>query len=105
MSVENDCEDQGFSTIEEGCHRCQLNEIVLNSAGLEVLRNAPIEARDGFWRCTVCDGNLPFFRTGAKPAPRRSATAPPRMNPRLSTPTTISIFRPSNGFTMAPIVE
>src|SRR4029077_14064147 len=36
------------------------------------------------------DGSLPSLRTSAKPAPRRSATAPPRMNPRDSIPATIS---------------
>ena len=37
---------------------------------------------------THSDGSLPSLRTGTNPAPMRSATAAPRMNPRLSIPTT-----------------
>src|SRR5215813_2603872 len=35
-------------------------------------------------------GSLPFFLTGTKPAPSCWASAPPKMNPRDSTPTTTS---------------
>ena len=33
-------------------------------------------------------GSLPFLRIGTKPQRKRSATAPPRMKPRASMPTT-----------------
>ncbi len=46
---------------------------------------------------SVFAGSLPGLRIGQKPAPSRSATAPPRMNPRLSMPTTISMPAPANG--------
>src|SRR6266852_3110353 len=36
------------------------------------------------------DGSLPFLRTGTKPAPSCCASAPPKMKPRDSTPTTTS---------------
>ncbi len=39
----------------------------------------------------VFDGSLPSLRTGAKPAFSRSAIAEPKMNPRLSMPTTTSM--------------
>ena len=45
----------------------------------------------------VFDGSLPGFLTGVKPAPMRSATAAPKMNPRLSMPTTTSMPWFSNG--------
>ena len=45
----------------------------------------------------VFAGSLPGLRIGQNPAPRRSATAPPRMNPRLSMPTTMSMPAPANG--------
>ena len=37
-------------------------------------------------------GSFPGFLTGMKPAPIRSATAEPRMKPRLSMPTTTSML-------------
>ena len=42
-------------------------------------------------------GSLPGLRIGTKPAPSRSATAAPRMNPRLSMPTTTSMPWPWYG--------
>jgi hypothetical protein len=39
----------------------------------------------------VVDGSLPGFLTGVKPLPIRSATAAPKMKPRLSIPTTTSM--------------
>ena len=42
-------------------------------------------------RARVVDGSLPGLRTGEKPAPIRSATAAPKMKPRLSMPTTTSM--------------
>ena len=49
----------------------------------------------------VFDGSLPSLRTGAKPHFRRSAIAEPKMNPRLSMPTTRSIFSGACGAAIA----
>jgi hypothetical protein len=46
---------------------------------------------------TVLDGSLPGLRTGTNPTPSRSATVAPKMNPRLSMPTTASIDCPLKG--------
>lgn len=40
----------------------------------------------------VFQGSLPFFLTGVNPAPSASATGAPKINPRASMATTLSIF-------------
>src|SRR3954452_9071405 len=42
-------------------------------------------------------GSFPGLRTTTTPADRQHATAVPKMNPRLSAPTTRSMFFPRNG--------
>src|SRR5688572_30918061 len=46
---------------------------------------------------TRCRGSLPGLRISTNPADRQQATAVPKMNPRLSAPTTRSMFFPRNG--------
>lgn len=55
--VENDCEDQGFSLISDGCSKCRTDEVVRNKAGLEVLKPVALVKRDGYWCCPVCNGS------------------------------------------------
>ena len=51
----------------------------------------------------VFDGSLPGLRTGTNPQPSRSATAAPKMKPRLSMPTTRSTPLPTYGAVNASI--
>ena len=52
---------------------------------------------------TRSHGSLPGFRAGTNPAPRFVATAPPRMNPRASMPSTCVTSSSRNGSAMAPM--
>ena len=47
----------------------------------------------------VRQGSLPFLRIGTKPRPSSCATAPPRMKPRASMPTTLSMPASRKGST------
>jgi hypothetical protein len=57
MTVENDCEDQGMTTVADGCASCRTSEVVKNSDGQDVLKPMPLSQRAGYWICTNCGGS------------------------------------------------
>lgn len=53
--IEDDCEDQGYSLISDGCTQCMTDEVIIKH-GVEWRKPTALVAKNGLWVCPSCGG-------------------------------------------------
>lgn len=54
--VEDDCEDQGYGRIADGCASCRTDEVIVRH-GVERRKPVALVKQGGYWRCPCCGGS------------------------------------------------